>query len=351
MTQTGSVLKKPILFAGVVVMLVSWFFMGIPWGVYSANFITFLGITQGCLAILVLLWLLGAEWLSSYLVPVSVITLSFAPMAILFFLGLTGGQEVLFYWSRTESHSPWFSSPVFVARNLVSMLLFYGAVIYVVSSYLKDKTKHVYPLCFLLVFFVLNQTIVSWDFGMHLYPDGHNTLFAPYYWFGGLYAGLAILMLVLLTTEKKIIKTPKWISFRKLLFSFSLIWAYLWWSQFITTWYANLPEETTPFYMRFSGEFALASGLMFLCLFVIPFATIIMDRRNKLSLKPLLILILLGNWLDRYLMVIPPVRHLNEGVAHFPQQASWLTTVGFLAGFFLLLSLCYRPLTKRFQSI
>jgi len=337
----GGTRRTIILAALLVAGIGAWIYAGIPWGVFTANFVTLLGMTQGILAIVIFLWLLGVKWVSSYFVPAGVITLSYAPIAILAIFGLLKAQGEIFPWARGQDHSAWFTGPSFIVRHLSALILFYAVVFYTLSAYLKDQAKRPRLLCFLLVLFVLNQTFVAWDFGMNLSPHWHSTIFAPYFWFGDLYAGLAILMLMVATTKSKIMKMPTWNNMRILLFAFSMIWAYLWWSQFIVIWYANIPEEVEPLYSTFSGDYIFPFVLMFLFLFLIPFTTILLDRSKKMSLKPILWIILLGNWIDRYLMVLVPVRRLNEGTGlaqHFT-VIDGITTLAFFTGFLLLLSM------------
>ncbi len=325
--------------------LISWFFTGVPWDFYLVNYIYLLGITQGLFAMIILLWLLGGDWPMTILVPAGVLTLSFSPLAILALIGLLGGQDALFYW-RSESHSLWLNTPFFFARNLLCLVLFYGLVCRTIARYMKDRKKNVPLLLILLLLFVVNQTIVSWDLGMYLSPNWHNTLFAPYFWFGDLYAGLALMMLILFAVKSKVIDTVTWLSFRKLLLVFSSVWAYLWVSQFIIIWYANVPEETGPFYMRYFGEYSGLTILMFGFLFLLPFASILLGLRKEVGLRTILVLILIGNWIERYLMVVPPVRRLNGSSILLPWVPG-LTSIGFFAAFLLFFSLCYGLMAKQ----
>ena len=41
----------------------------------------------------------------------------------------------------------------------------------------------------------------------------------------------------------------------KFMFAFSIFWTYLWYSQFMLIWYANIPEETTYFEPRMQGVY------------------------------------------------------------------------------------------------
>ncbi|MFQ5779953.1 MAG: hypothetical protein ACE5HN_04100, partial [Nitrospiria bacterium] len=149
--------------------MIGWVYAGMPWGIFTANFVYLLGITQGILAIVILLWLLGVKWAGSYVMPAGIVTLSYAPIAILVILGLVDGQGEVFFWSQSPSHSSWFTPLFFFARNLGGLIFFYAGVSYTLFRYSKDQTREPGRLCILLGLFVLNQTIIAWDFGMNLW--------------------------------------------------------------------------------------------------------------------------------------------------------------------------------------
>lgn len=330
-----------LLFSGIAAAL----FFGWPWASITTNFVYLMGVTQGLFSIVVLLWLLDVKWVSTFLVPAGIMTLSFAPMAFLVLLGLLSGEREIFHWSDGSGHSTWFNLSAFFARNLGALLAFYAVVIYITKKHIKDQSRQPRRLVILLVLFVINQSVIALDFGVNLSPGWHSTLFAPYYWFGGLYAGLAILMSMGLVSKQTIQTPQSAANMRRLLLAFSSIWAYLWWSQYLPIWYANLPEETEAFYSRFSGEFSLLAGLMFLFLFFIPFISMLIDKEKGSSLKAVLPIILIGNWIERYLIVVPPIRHLNESNATIAQHFTWLdglTTLSFFACFLLLLAMSQR---------
>ncbi|MFQ5543409.1 MAG: hypothetical protein ACE5FY_03545 [Nitrospiria bacterium] len=334
-----------------IVGLISSVFLGIPWDIFSVNFVVLLGATQGLFSIILLLSLLGNQCLDDDIIPAGIISLSFAPMALLLlpFL-LKKGGPALFYWSRFPGDSLWLTSSAFFARNFIGSILFYSVVFSIFYKAINKKKIGPQLSCICLIFFVLNQTFISWDFGMSLSPGWHNTLFAPYYWFGSLYVGLAIFMLIILSSRKKpLMQMTRELKLRPLLLSFSAIWFYLWWSQFITIWYANIPEETEPFYMRFTGDQSYFAFLVLLALFIIPFGCILLGLRKGKALKPVLWTVLAGHWIERYLIVVPPIRHLNTSLHPTGQIFNWrggITTILLFACFLLLLSLFYGRVQK-----
>ena len=93
----------------------------------------------------------------------------------------------------------------------------------------------------------------------------------------------------------------------KFMFAFSIFWTYLWYSQFMLIWYANIPEETVYFKPRVQGIY---KGVFFLNLivnFLLPFLLLMRrgSKRNYTTVVFVAVLIILGHWVDFYQMVMP----------------------------------------------
>jgi Ni/Fe-hydrogenase subunit HybB-like protein len=149
---------------------------------------------------------------------------------------------------------------------------------------------------------------------MSLEPKWYSTIYPWYVFAGAFEAGIAGLVVLLMLLRKRGILTEvnehHLHNLGKLLFAFSVFWAYLWFSQYLLIWYSNIPEETT-FYVRrlSSGAWASLFWLNLVANFGVPFALLLaVSRKKKESL--LLgagVLLLAGHWLDLYMLVMPPV--------------------------------------------
>jgi hypothetical protein len=93
----------------------------------------------------------------------------------------------------------------------------------------------------------------------------------------------------------------------KLLFAFSVFWAYIWFSQYMLIWYTDIPEETSYFIRREHGAWFALFILNLVLNWVIPFAVLLRrdTKRQRQSIAIVAGIVLLGRWLDVYLMVFP----------------------------------------------
>jgi hypothetical protein len=93
----------------------------------------------------------------------------------------------------------------------------------------------------------------------------------------------------------------------KFMFAFSIFWTYVWFSQFLLIWYANIPEETTYFKIRMQGPYSVIWFSVFIICFIMPIL-ILMSRpskRNYFTVTFMAMAIFFGHWLDYYQMIYP----------------------------------------------
>jgi hypothetical protein len=164
---------------------------------------------------------------------------------------------------------------------------------------------------FFLAIFGFTIPLFAFDVVMSLEAHWFSTMFGWYNFAGMWVSGLAAITLTIIILKQNGHFT--WITenhlhdLGKLIFAFSIFWTYVWFGQFFLIWYANMPEETAYFYRRWEPEYKWWFWLNIVLNFACP-VLIIMSRdakRNLLTLKTLCIIVLLGHWLDYYLMIMP----------------------------------------------
>ncbi len=94
----------------------------------------------------------------------------------------------------------------------------------------------------------------------------------------------------------------------KLLFAFSVFWAYIWYCQYMLIWYGGLPEEAPYFIRRVEGPWAMLFWLNVVLGFGVPFLVLLSARAKKRRdiLFQVALVVLIARWLDIWVLVGPP---------------------------------------------
>lgn len=159
-----------------------------------------------------------------------------------------------------------------------------------------------------LVFFAVFSSTSTWDWIMSIDVHWFSTLFG-WYNFAGMWVSTMVVLVMLVlhlknqgylpkVNESHIHDLGKWA------FAISFLWSYLWFSQFMLIWYANIPEEVT-YYVTRIQDFKFMYFFMFIINFAFPML-ILMSRDAKRNAKILTFvgtIILIGHWLDAYQMI------------------------------------------------
>jgi len=102
----------------------------------------------------------------------------------------------------------------------------------------------------------------------------------------------------------------------KFIFAFSVFWTYIWFSQFLLIYYANIPEETIYYVERWkNGQYAPLFYLNLIVNFFFPFLVLMTRnaKRHSRFIKVVAPVIIIGHWLDFYLMITPGTLKGNGG--------------------------------------
>jgi hypothetical protein len=147
-----------------------------------------------------------------------------------------------------------------------------------------------------------------WLWLMSIDPHWYSTMFAWYTTASWWVSSVAFTILLLLYLKSKgyyeEVTTEHLHDLGKFLFAFSIFWTYLWFSQYMLIWYANIGEETIYFRQRM-GEFPVLYYGNLIMNFFLPFLILIRNdtKRKWGSLAFASGLIFFGHWWDFFQMV------------------------------------------------
>ena len=176
----------------------------------------------------------------------------------------------------------------------------------------KWINKNVLWATLFIVFFGLSVgSTIPWLWIMSIDAHWYSTMFSWYTFASTFVAGLSLMALFIVFLKNngqlEYVTEEHLHDICKFMFAFSIFWAYLWFSQYMLIWYANIPEETGYFKIRVQGPYR---GIFFLNL-VLNFACPLLilmkksTKRNYTLLTIMAVLIIFGHWIDFYQMVMP----------------------------------------------
>jgi Ni/Fe-hydrogenase subunit HybB-like protein len=331
------------------------------WGFYITNFVFWIGISHAGTLISAILRLVNAGWRRPVTRCAEVIT-AFALMIGAMFPIIHLGRPWLFFWLMPYPNQrmiwPNFRSPLVwdffaISTYLTGSVLFLVLPIIPDLALVRDKTtgvrRKVYGVLALgwqgttkqwhrlesamqimaiaiIPVAVSVHTIVSFDFSMAPVPGWHSTIFGPYFVAGAIFSGIAALIIAMAGLRKFLhledyLHPIHFENLGKLLLMMSLLWTYFVFAERLTTWYGNGTSEMNVFWVTQSGSYSPLYWAMVICNFVIP----ILSLRKTRTVTGCVIascFVVVGMWLERFLIVVPTLGHKYLPYAWGPYQPS-----------------------------
>jgi hypothetical protein len=161
-----------------------------------------------------------------------------------------------------------------------------------------------------LVFFIVTESIMSWDWIMSIDPHWSSTLFGWYVFASFFVSGITMIAMVTLYLKSRgyleNVNTSHIHDLAKFMFGISVFWTYLWFSQFMLIWYANIPEEITYFVTRIQLYNLPFFGAVVMN-FLFPILILVNTDFKRITWILVMagIVILLGHYIDFFNMIMP----------------------------------------------
>ena len=364
----------------------------ILWGVYITNFVFWIGITHSGTLISAVLFLFRAGWRTGVARASEAMTV-FAIMTGALFPIIHLGRPWLFYWllPLPNERQLWvnFRSPIIwdlfaiLTYLTVSVVFLYVGLVPDLAKArdrIRGRRRPVYRLLALgwsgsdrerrhyaalygllaglaVPLAVSVHSIVSWDFATTLLPGWHSTIFAPYFVAGAIFSGVAM-MITLLAPMRTLLGLEAHLQIRhfdhlgKLLLAMSLLMSYAYGMEHFTAWYSGSPFERHTYWARLTGPYAPLTWTMLACNAVAPLALVSGRVRRRLpALFAVALLVNVGMWLERYLIVVSSLAQefdpANWTGLYRPTWVEWSIT----AGSFALFGLLFLVFVKLFPAV
>jgi hypothetical protein len=195
-----------------------------------------------------------------------------------------------------------------------------------------------------LVFYIVTESIMSWDWIMSIDPHWFSTLFGWYVFASMFVSGITTIAMVTIYLKSKgyleFVNDSHIHDLGKFMFGISVFWTYLWFSQFMLIWYSNIPEEVTYFITRIE-DYNLPFFGMLVMNFIFPLLILMNSDYKRVNYFIVMagIVILLGHYMDVFNMIMPSA-----------VGDQWFIGAPEIGGFFFFLGLfifiVFKELTK-----
>lgn len=307
-----------------------------PWAALYVAAFFFMMIALGCLAFYGIQWASQAGWspvlfrvmegITAYVLPGTLIVLGIAVASHYF------GHDNLFVWMNEDLTTPghedydklvagksgFLNMTGFIIRGLVfitgwSLYRYFSRKFSIAQDTADDNRnfKKTFRISAgFLVFFIVTESMMSWDWIMSLDPHWFSTLFGWYTFATMFVSGITVIALITLYLKSRgyleFVNANHMHDLAKFMFAFSIFWTYLWFSQFMLIWYANIPEEVTYFVSRFE-DYKLPFLSLLVMNFVFPFLLLMNADYKRIPWFIVCagLVILIGHFTDVYVMVMP----------------------------------------------
>jgi len=342
------------------------------WGVYTVNFVFFIGIAHAGTLISAVLRLVGAAWQRP------IVRIAEATTLIMLVLG--GGQLLLDVGRPMRAPilmllDGRFESPLLWDMTCILAYL-YASTLYLYVSLIPDLARlrdgarggsawWVYGVlaldwcgtprqerCLARVTAVMAilvvpiaisvHSVIAFIFAMTLQPLWHSTILAPYFVVGAIYSGVAAILLILVIGWcvfglKDRVPMDALRRLSRLLLGLAMIWAYFTLVEHLTVLYGGVPDEMAALWNRLSGGMSGPFWFMVVLNFVLPLVCLSYLGRGPLGRMAMAAgAVLIGMWLERYLIVVPTLLEPRLGLptaAYSPSWVEWAVLVASLALF------------------
>ncbi len=307
------------------------------WAVLLQNSVYFLMIVNAAMFFICATTLAHGGWPVAFRrVPeaISAVVPVFAVLALIIFIGIIyGHQHHIYHWidEAEVAKDPiltWkkgFLNPTFFMAWTIITLTVWTLVGRKMRQLSRESDEPmegeqaknyiwrntVWASIFIVFFALTTGSTVPWIWFMSIDAHWYSTMYSWYTFISSFVGGLALIALFIV-----FLKNHGYLEYTsrehvhdvgKFIFAFSIFWAYLWFSQFMLIWYANIPEETVYFQPRVNGPYKGIFWFNFIVNFVAPILILMTrgSKRNYAVITFMSVLLVLGHWLDYYQMVMP----------------------------------------------
>jgi len=322
----------------------------VAWGTYLINFVFWVGIAHSGTLISAILYLFRAGWRNPIARAAETMTVFAVCVAGLFPLIHLGRVWLVYFmlpYPNQRNLWPNFQSPLVFDMIAISTYLIVSSLFWytgmlpdlaVVRDRAEGLRKKIFGFLSLgwtgeheqwrhytrtYLFFAALATplvisvhsVVSWDFALSIVPGWHSTIFAPYFVAGAIHSGLAMVLTLMIPLRKifhyePLITMDILENIAKTIILTGIIVGYAYLAEYFIAWYSHNLVEQESFLWRATGTYRIEFWIMIVCNSLVPLLFFIKFIRRSLPwLFVISILINIGMWFERFVIIVGSVAH------------------------------------------
>ena len=260
------------------------------------------------------------EGITGYLLPGGIIVIVILALSGMHFnhLFIWMDPEVVAHDKLIAGKTGFLNLPFFLARAIFflsgwSLYRYFSRKFSLAQDEATDISNHKKNFrisAAFLVFYIVTESIMSWDWIMSIDPHWFSTLFGWYVFASMFVSGITTIALVTIYLKSKgyleFVNDSHIHDLGKFMFGISVFWTYLWFSQFMLIWYSNIPEEVTYFITRIE-DYNLPFFGMVVMNFVFPLLILMNSDYKRINYFIVMagIVIILGHYMDVFNIIMP----------------------------------------------
>lgn len=300
------------------------------------------------------------EGIASYLVPGGILVYVLLVLSSLHLnhLFVWMDPEVVAHDEIIQNKTAFLNTPFFLIRAAIFIIgwILFSKVIIKNSRKQDDNfsmklhKKNFKLSAGFLVFFIVTESIMSWDWIMSIDTHWFSTLFGWFVFASIFVSGITVIALVTIYLKSRgyleKVNNSHIHDLGKFMMGMSIFWAYLWFSQFLLIWYSNIPEEVTYFVTRLEDYPVLFIGTVILN-WALPMLILINSDFKRINWIIVLagIIILIGHYVNFFVLIMPGT--VGESWFIGISEISSVLLVGGIFIFTIFSALSKAPLTVK----
>ncbi|ADJ28064.1 hypothetical protein [Nitrosococcus watsonii] len=298
---------------------------------YLFSYIFWISISVGGLALLMIHYLTGGTWGLLIRRPLEAATWALPLMAVLF-IPLAVGLSEIYVWARPgeiasnpllQKKSWYLNASFFLIRAIIYFAIWLG-IAYWLKKCSKEQGKHPEGKTVLrlqrlsgggLILYALSVTFAAIDWVMSLVPEWTSTIFGFIFGTSQMLAAMTFAVIIAgylssIESLSKFFSSARFHDFGNILLMFVLLWAYLFYMEYLIIWSGNLPREISWYVPRVESSWRGVSIFLAVFYFIVPFVALLFRsfKRARRTLVGIAVIILLSSLVNAFWLVVPSLR-------------------------------------------